>query len=133
MLYQILVSKGHLNKLWHSSFIPLLYTFQYTRVIINVKNRQAISSCTEQDRQKKTPTHTNCFYGYTQKRHVPKLLNTIGHIFKAPFLLLRFCTKTKRKTSVFLTVLTLIRAKTPQKWRTSKTLSKVDILKNGGF
>ena len=54
-------------------------------------------------------------------------------MIKAPFTLLRFCTKTERKTSVFVKVLTVIRTKTPQKRRFSKTLSKVDIHKNGGF
>ena len=44
-----------------------------------------------------------------------------------------FCTKTERKTSVFVKVFTLIRTKTPKKRRFSKTLSRVDIRKNGGF
>ena len=52
---------------------------------------------------------------------------------EAPFTLLRFCTKTERKLSVFVKVFRLIRTKTPQKRRFSKTLSKVDIHKNGGF
>ena len=54
-------------------------------------------------------------------------------VSKAPFTLLRFCTKMERKTSVFVKVFTLIRTKTPQKQRFLKTLSKVDIHKNGGF
>ena len=53
--------------------------------------------------------------------------------YKAPFTLLRFCTKTERKTSVFVKVFTLICTKTPQKRRFANTLSKVDIHKNGGF
>ena len=52
---------------------------------------------------------------------------------KAPFTLLRFCTKTERKISVFVKVFTLICTKTPQKRRFSKTLSKVNIHKNRGF
>ena len=52
---------------------------------------------------------------------------------KAPFTLLRFCTKTERKTSVFVKVFTLIRTKTPQKRRFSKTKSKVDIQKTEVF
>ena len=37
---------------------------------------------------------------------------------KAPFTLLRFCTKTERTTFVFVKVFTLIRTKTPQKKKT---------------
>ena len=54
-------------------------------------------------------------------------------VSEAPFALLRFCTKTERKTSVFVKVFTLICTKTPQKRRFPKTLSKVDIHKNGDF
>ena len=51
-------------------------------------------------------------------------------IAKAPFTLLRICTKTERKTSVFVKVFTLILTKTPknggfrkrcQKWISTKT------------
>ena len=55
------------------------------------------------------------------------LLNSLGPA------LLRFCTKKERKTSVFVKMFTLIRIKTPQKRRLSKTLSKVDIHKKGRF
>ena len=49
------------------------------------------------------------------------------------FTLLRFCTKTERKTSVFCESVHTDLHKNAKKRRFSKTLPKVDIHKNGGI
>ena len=53
--------------------------------------------------------------------------------FLGPVHTATFCTKTERKTSVFVKVFTLIGTKTPQKRRFSRTLSKLDIHKTEVF
>ena len=50
-------------------------------------------------------------------------LHHLGSVHNAPFY------KTKTKSSIVVKVSTLIRMKTPQKWRFLKMLSKVDITK----